>query len=151
MCVCVCVYKCCVCRGCCFSQSSLHSTDEITKLLLEDTKMDPNAKNSDGDTPLHTACRNKMSKQVQLLLRDERCNLNEKDGSGNAPQLLHWAVRHNDKEVVKLLVRDERCNQNEKDSRGDTALHVACRLSYGGELFTICCHVPVVYMNKCVV
>ena len=94
--------------------------------------MDPNAKNNDGDTPLHMACRNRRSKQVQLLVRDERCNLNEKDGSGNAPHLLHWAVRHNDKELVKLLVRDERCNPNEKNSRGDTALHVACRHLYRG-------------------
>ena len=112
--------------------------------------MDPNAKNNDGDTPLHTACRNDMYKQVQLLVRDERCNLNEKDGSGNTPQLLHLAVRLKDKELVQLLVKDERCNPNEKDSRGDTALHVACRLNNGGEFFTIC-HVPVVYMNKCVV
>ena len=112
--------------------------------------MDLNAKNNFGDTPLHTACRNKRSKQVKLLVRDERCNLNEKDGSGNTPQLLHWAVRHKDKELIKLLVRNERCNPHQKDSSGDTALHVACRLGYGSELFTICCHVPVVYMNKCV-
>ena len=77
--------------------------------------MDPNAKNNDGDTPLHLACWYERSEQVQLL------------------------------------VRDERCNPHEKNSRGDTALHVACRLRYEGELFTICCHVPVVYMNKCVV
>ena len=77
--------------------------------------MDPNAKNNDGYTPLHAACRSGSSEQVQLL------------------------------------VSDERCNPNEKDSSGDTALHVACHLDYGGELFTICCHVPVVYMNKCVV
>ena len=77
--------------------------------------MDPNAKNKNGDTPLHTACRNERSRQVQLL------------------------------------VSDERCNPHEKNSRGDTALHVACRHGYGGELFTICCHGPVVYMNKCVV
>ena len=94
--------------------------------------MDPNAKNNDGHTPLHTACRNERSEQVKLLVRDERCNLNENDGSGNAPQLLHLAVKHKDKELVKLLVRDERCNPHEKDSRGDTALHIACRLSYGG-------------------
>ena len=131
--VCVCVCVCCVCHGCCFSQSYLHSTgDEITKLLLEDTKMDPNAKNNDGDTPLHIACRNKRSKRVKLLVRDERCKLNEKDGSGNTPQPLHLAVRYMDDELVKLLVRDERCNPHEKDSRGDTALHVACRLGYGG-------------------
>ena len=97
--------------------------------------MDPNAKNNDGDTPLHTACRNQRSEQVKLLVRDERCNLNEKDGSGNAPQLLHFTVRHNDKEIVQLLVRDERCNPHEKNSRGDTALHVACRRSHRGSQY----------------
>ena len=94
--------------------------------------MDPNAKNNDGDIPLHTACRNERSKQVHLLVRDERCKLNEKDRSGNTPQLLHFSVRLKDKELVQLLVRDERCNPHEKNSRGDTALHVACRLKYGG-------------------
>ena len=94
--------------------------------------MDPNAKNNDGDTPLHTAYRNERSKQVKLLVRDERCKLNEKDGSGNTPQLLHLAVKHKDKELVKLLVRDERCNPHEKNNSGDTAFHVACRLEYGG-------------------
>ena len=99
--------------------------------------MDPNAKNKDGDTPLHTACRNKRAKQVKLLVRDERCNLNEQDGSGNTPQLLHWAVRHEDKGLVKLLVRDERCNLNEKDSSGETALHIACRLYNGGKIHLV--------------
>ena len=74
---------------------------------------------------------------------------NAKNNHGDTP--LHTACRKGRSEHVKLLVRDERCNPNEKDSRGDTALHVACRLSNGGELFTICCHVPVVNMNKCVV
>ena len=104
--------------------------DEISKLLLEEAKLDPNAKNNDGNTPLHTAYRNEQYKAVQLLVRDERCNLNEKDGSGNT--LLHWAVRHQDKELVQLLVRDERCNPHEKDIKGDTALHVACRFKFTG-------------------
>ena len=99
--------------------------------------MDPNAKNNDGDTPLHTAYGNESSKLVQLLVRDERCNLKEKDGSGIAPQLLHWAVRHKDKELVQLLVRDERCTPHEKDNRGDTALHIACRLSNRGMILLV--------------
>ena len=107
-------------------------------LLLEEAKLDPNAKNNDGDTPLHFAWRNENSKAVKLLVRDPRCNLNEKDGSGNIPRLLHWAVRLQDKELVQLLVRDERCNPLEKDSKGDTALHVACRLTYSlGKRFNL--------------
>ena len=54
--------------------------------------MDPNAKNNDGDTPLHTACRNdERSKQVQLLVRDERCNPHEKNSRGDTA--LHVACR----------------------------------------------------------
>ena len=53
--------------------------------------MDPNAKNNDGDTPLHTACRNDMSEQVQLLVRDERCNPHEKNSLGDTA--LHVACR----------------------------------------------------------
>ena len=93
MCVSVCV---CMCVVLClpwllFSQSYLHSTDEITKLLLEEAKMDPNAKNNDGDTPLHMACRNERSKQVQLLVREERWNPHEKDSRGDTA--LHVACR----------------------------------------------------------
>ena len=53
--------------------------------------MDPNAKNNDGDTPLHTACRNESSKQVKLLVRDERCNPHEKNSRGDTA--LHVACR----------------------------------------------------------
>ena len=53
--------------------------------------MDSNAKNDAGDTPLHTACRNGSYKQVQLLVRDERCNPHEKDSFGDAA--LHVACR----------------------------------------------------------
>ena len=53
--------------------------------------MDPNAKNNDGDTPLHTACGNESSKQVKLLVRDERCNPHEKNSRGDTA--LHVACR----------------------------------------------------------
>ena len=77
----------CHCHYVCY----LHSTDEITKLLLDEVKMDPNAKNNDGDTPLHAACRNESSKQVQVLVRDERCNPHEKNRRGDTA--LHVACR----------------------------------------------------------
>ena len=53
--------------------------------------MDPNAKNNVGDTPLHTACWNKRSEQVQLLVRDERCNPHEMNSRGDTA--LHVACR----------------------------------------------------------
>ena len=53
--------------------------------------MDPNAKNNDGDTPLHTACWNERSKQFKLLVRDERCNPHVKNSRGDTA--LHVACR----------------------------------------------------------
>ena len=114
----------------------MHSTDEISKLLLEEAKIDPNTKNNDGDTPLHLPCKSENFKVVNLLVRDQRCNLNEKNRFGNTPQLLHWACTHRDIELVRLLVRDQRCNVLEKNSEGDTVLHVACRHKYTGETDT---------------
>ena len=90
-----------MCHGCCFSQSSLHSTDEITKLLLEERKMDPNAKNNDGHTPLHMVCWSGSSKQVQLLVRDERCNPHEKNSRGDTA--LHVACRLSDRGMILLV------------------------------------------------
>ena len=54
--------------------------------------MDPNAKNNDGDTPLHTACSNERSEQVKLLVRAERCNPHEKNSRGDTA--LHFACHH---------------------------------------------------------
>ena len=68
---------------CIFSVYTLRTGNEISKLLLEEAMLDPNAKNNDGDTPLHTACRNKNYKLVKLLVRDERCNPHEKNSKGD--------------------------------------------------------------------
>ena len=67
------------------------STAETQMLLLEETKIDPNAKNNDGDTPLHLAYRSGNTKTVQLLVRDPRCNPLEKNSSGDTA--LHVACR----------------------------------------------------------
>ena len=70
---------------------SLHTADKVSKLLLEEAMLDPNAKNNDGDTPLHTACRNENYTLAQLLVRDERCNPHEKNSKGDTA--LHIACR----------------------------------------------------------
>ena len=77
------------------------STTGITKLLLEEAKMDPNAKNNDGDTPLHMACWNWSSKQVQVLVSDERCNPHEKNSRGDTA--LHVACRLSNRGMILLV------------------------------------------------
>ena len=61
-------------------------------LLLEETKIDLNAKNNDGDTPLHLAFKYQNYETVQLLVRDPRYNPLEKNSSGDTA--LHEACRH---------------------------------------------------------
>ena len=63
--------------------------------------MDPNAKNNDGDTPLHTACMSGSSEQVQLLDRDERCNPHEKNSRGDTA--LHVACRLKYRGMILLV------------------------------------------------
>ena len=63
--------------------------------------MDPNEKNNDGDTPLHMACRSGSSKQVQLLVRYERCNPHEKDSRGDTA--LHVACRLSNRGMILLV------------------------------------------------
>ena len=60
--------------------------------LLEEAKIDLNAKNQDGDTGLHLACNSGfVGETVQLLVRDPRCNPLEKNSSGDT--VLHAACR----------------------------------------------------------
>ena len=55
----------------------------ISELLLAEINIDLNAKNDDGDTPLHLACRSKKITVVQHLASDERCNPQEKNCDGD--------------------------------------------------------------------
>ena len=85
------------CSGICHCHyvCSLHSTgDGITKLLLEEAKMDPNANNNDGDTPLHAACRSGSSKQVKLLVRDERFNPHVKNSRGDTALHVAFGLKY---------------------------------------------------------
>ena len=63
--------------------------------------MDLNAKNNDGDTPLHTACRKGSSEQVKLLVGDERCNPHEKNSRGDTA--LHVACRLKYRGMILLV------------------------------------------------
>ena len=76
--------------------------------------IDPNAKNNDGYTPLHTACRNERSEQVQLLVRDERCNPNEKDSRGDTA--LHVACRRRYGGIILIALTSFFC----------LTLHIVC-------------------------
>ena len=66
--------------------------------------MDPNAQNNDGDTPLHTACWNERSKQVQFLVRDERCNPHEKNSRGDTALHIACVLDYRGEIVIRNLL-----------------------------------------------
>ena len=63
----------------------------MSVVLLNEAKIDPNSKNTEGDTPLYLACRKKNLKIVRLLISDPRCNTLEKNNKGDTT--LHEACR----------------------------------------------------------
>ena len=76
----------------CITDHLFLSTADVAKLLLEETKIDLNAKNYGGNTPLHLACNFRFpSETVKLLVRDPRCNPLEKNNRGDTA--LHVASR----------------------------------------------------------
>ena len=58
----------------------------------------------DGDTPLHTACWNERSKQVQLLVRDERCNPHEKNSRGDTALHIACVLDYRGEMVIRNLL-----------------------------------------------
>ncbi|BAY86527.1 serine/threonine protein kinase [Calothrix parasitica NIES-267] len=92
--------------------------------ILTDNGADVNAKESDGNTPLHIASMNtQKSKDIIRLLVKSGANINAKANNGKTP--LHNAIKVG-KNRVKVLV-DLGANVNAKDYKGETPIHTAIR------------------------
>ena len=90
------------------------------KSLIE-AEANINAKNKDGNTPLHLAAREGHENVVKLLV-EAGVDIKAKDKYGNTP--LHFAAREGNENMAKLLV-DAKAGVNKKNSIGDTPLHFA--------------------------
>ena len=95
-----------------------------------------NACNTDGQSPLHIACKNGHLKNVKVLLKDQNCDLNTKDNFGNTP--LHLACKNKSIAIIRLLL-EMKCSTKILNRQGETAqdiplnedgdclLHIACQ------------------------
>ena len=81
----------------------------------------PNQKDSEGNTPLHVACKHNNIKFAELLLKLQ-CDPNIRNNRGELP--LHIAASQS-LGLVKLFGRSE--NVNSQTNNGDTPLHIACQ------------------------
>ena len=69
-----------------------------------------NIQNNEGDTPLIVACRKGNYKSVELLLKQEKIDVNLKDGSGNSPLVAACGEGHI--HVVKQLLTHKEIDKN---------------------------------------
>ena len=77
---------------------------------------DPNAKNGDGQTPLHVAV---GSNEKSLWLLNRKVDVNAKDKNGQTP--LHLVVTSGNTNAIRLLL-DFKADINTTDSKGKTPL-----------------------------
>ncbi len=92
------------------------------RILLADPRVDPNSKDGDGKTPLHSAAINNNADALKILLADSRVDPNSKNSDGETP--LHQVVSSNKVDTLKILLSDPRVDPNSKDRYGNTPLHL---------------------------
>lgn len=106
--------------GACFS-----SDINKVRCILEDSDIDVNEiYEKHHKTPLMAAIDENNIDIVNVLLEDDRIDINTTNKNGDTP--LHFAIVKNSRDIVKLLLEDKRINVNLKNSRGETPFHCSC-------------------------
>ncbi|CCX30079.1 Similar to Inversin; acc. no. O89019 [Pyronema omphalodes CBS 100304] len=98
------------------SYSTIEDKMEALRLLLAQSHVDLNSKNSEGMTALAYVIKRKRGnyKALKLLLKYDDVVVNSQDNSGETPRL--WTVKYGDIEAVELLLAREDISA----SMGDT-------------------------------
>jgi ankyrin repeat protein len=95
----------------------------VFQMLLDTSKIDVNAKNSYGRTPLFIACANGNVSIARLLVEIGKANVNKKDSYGQTPLL--EATKKGHDAVVTMLLDTGNADINLKDKNGKTPLLLA--------------------------
>jgi ankyrin repeat protein len=87
---------------------------------------DPNARDLEGNTPLHHAVRRHNIEIVRLLAANQKVDLNAQNAARETP--LHLAVRGWSLDIVRLLAQS--CDLNVRDAHGLAPLLCAIKLGH---------------------
>ena len=97
---------------------------EVTKVLIEKYKCDPNCRNKNGSTPLLFAYTSGNQNLVDYLIVQSHCDPLAIDRDGLTR--LHYAILGGQLAMVKHLIEEEHCDSGCKTNDSQTPLHLAC-------------------------
>jgi ankyrin repeat protein len=100
--------------------------DHLLKKILEDNMTVVAVETALGDTPMHAAAIN-SSAALELLIADERLDINEHNNSGKTPIYVAMECNNGNSHsaAINLLKGTSRFLINSRDNRGRTMLHIA--------------------------
>lgn len=98
---------------------------EIIEDLLQCSRIEPNAKNRNGQTPLHFAAVFAQIRALQVLLDDQRIDINAQDNLNQTP--LFVAVMEDNQEIIRELL-SRKASLAVSDIDGNSPLHIAIEL-----------------------
>ena len=110
---------------------------ELVKTLLQVPGCNINEFNSDGETPLHVACRSGFG-VFKLLTTDSRCDLNAQNKYGFTA--LHITIAGGQLEKYHLLITNVDCNPNIVCSDGNAPIHMMIEKDFGRNLSILLKH-----------
>ncbi|KAM9857524.1 85/88 kDa calcium-independent phospholipase A2 isoform 1-T1 [Aulostomus maculatus] len=85
-----------------------------------------NARDAQGQTPLHLACERNDTACVKELLEESQARTDIRDHNGETP--MHCAAKQDSPVIIQVLCSRLCSGVNELNNNGETPLHVSCRL-----------------------
>ncbi|OBS17522.1 hypothetical protein FPOA_12014 [Fusarium poae] len=102
-----------------------NGSEAMVKMLLDTGKVDVDAKDYIGRTPLSWAAENGHEAVVKMLVDTDKVDVDAKDKGGRTP--LWWAAANGREAVVKMLVDTGKVDFDAKDYIGQMPLSLAAR------------------------
>ena len=106
--------------------ATFHAHKEVATCLVN-AGCPVNCRNSEGETPLHLLCSQRLNDSVNFLLRwfvtELEADINSRDGRGNQP--IHKAALSGYTDIITTLIFDFDCDPESRGFKNRTLLHQA--------------------------